>query len=95
MYLKRENSVPSLHYKKEMDAAENLQFKVDPLHKKKRIDNPPISPNTFYEEIKLLIHKRLLSKKTPNCGIIVDSNANSKDNIMYGEDKIGTFATRY
>jgi hypothetical protein len=34
-----------------------------PLHKKNRIDDPPISPVSFYEQLKLSIQKRLLSKE--------------------------------
>jgi hypothetical protein len=55
-------SVPGPYYKKALEAAENLQFKGVPLHKKNRIDDPPISPIAFYEQPKLSIQKRLLSK---------------------------------
>jgi hypothetical protein len=56
-------SVLGPYYKKALDAAENLQFKGVPLHKKNRIDDRPISPVAFYEQVKLSIQKRLLSKK--------------------------------
>jgi hypothetical protein len=84
-----------------MEAAENLQFKGVPLHKKNRIDDPPISPVAFYERLELSIQKTLLSKEDielSRCGRILDSNnwpANSKDNIVYGEEEIRTLATRF
>jgi hypothetical protein len=65
-------TVPGPYYKKALEAAENLQFKGAPLHKKHRTDDPPISPVAFYE---LSIQKRLLSKKDTEllrCGRILD-----------------------
>jgi hypothetical protein len=55
-------SVPGPYYKNALEATENLQFKRVPLHKKNRINDPLISPVAFYEQLKLSIQKRLLSK---------------------------------
>jgi hypothetical protein len=70
----KRRSVPGPYYKKALEAAEKLQFKGVPLHKKNRTDDPEISPVAFY---KLSIEKRLLSKgdtEIKRCGRILDSN---------------------
>jgi hypothetical protein len=51
MLCERRRSVPGPYYKKALEAAENLQFKGVPLHKKNRIDDTPISPVAFYEQL--------------------------------------------
>jgi hypothetical protein len=84
----KRRSAPGPYYKKALEAAENLQFKGVPLHKKHRIDDPAISPVAIYEQLKLSIQKRLLSKEDTElsrCGRILDSNncpASSEDNIV-------------
>jgi hypothetical protein len=97
----KRRSVLCPYYKNALEAAENLQFKGVPLHKKTRIGDPQISPVAIYEQLQLSIQNRLLSKEDTElsrCGRILDSNncpASSKDNIVYGEEEICTLATRF
>jgi hypothetical protein len=50
MYVRREGLFQVLNCKKSLEAAKNLEFKGDPLHKKNRIDDPIISPVAFCEQ---------------------------------------------
>jgi hypothetical protein len=91
MYVRREGLFQALTTEKALEAGENLQFKGVQLHKKNRIDDPPISPVAFYERLKLSIQKTLISKEDrelSRCGRIqITSQQTQRITFCMGKKK--------
>ncbi|KAJ8878638.1 hypothetical protein PR048_019221 [Dryococelus australis] len=92
---------PGSTYRKSLEAAENLKFCGVVLHKKGRLDDPPISPSAFYESLKNLIQKRLLCNsdvEMSRCAKVLDFKTwptGAKENILFGEEVICKLSKRF
>ncbi|XP_015277122.1 PREDICTED: uncharacterized protein KIAA1586-like [Gekko japonicus] len=97
----KRGTAPGPYYTEALEATGKLQFKGVQLHRRDRTDEPPISPVAFYEQLKKLLQKRLLSKddaELSRCGSVLESKnwpANSSDRILYGEGEISRLARRF
>jgi hypothetical protein len=68
---------PGPFYRESTEAADTLIFEGVSLHRKNRIDDPPICPNAFYGSLKRSIEIRLLSSEDvdlPSCYKVLDVN---------------------
>ncbi|XP_015284601.1 PREDICTED: uncharacterized protein KIAA1586-like [Gekko japonicus] len=92
---------PGPYYREALEATAKLQFKGVQLRRRNRMDDPPISPVAFYEQLKKSLQKRLLSQEDTEfsrCGRILESQnwpAYPSDCILYGEAEIGALARRF
>ncbi|XP_054834515.1 E3 SUMO-protein ligase KIAA1586-like isoform X2 [Eublepharis macularius] len=97
----KRGTIPGPYYKEALKSAEEMKFKGVPLHRKNTVSDPPISPVAFYEQLKISLQKRLLSKEDEElarCGRVLDSKnwpTNPKDKVLYGEEEICTLARRF
>ncbi|KAJ8874522.1 hypothetical protein PR048_025382 [Dryococelus australis] len=84
---------PGSEYRKSLEAAENLKFCGAVLHKKGILDDPPISPNAFYERLKNSIQKRYCNSdvEMTRCGTVLDFRTwptGAKKIIHFAEEEI-------
>ncbi|KAJ8892355.1 hypothetical protein PR048_004935, partial [Dryococelus australis] len=97
----KRKTCPGSAYRKSLEAAENLKFCGGVLHKKGRIDEPPISPSAFYESLKNLIQKQLLCNsdvEMARCATVLDFRTwptDAKENILFGEEEICELSKRF
>jgi hypothetical protein len=98
-YLKRRIH-PGQYYKISTTAAICLIFKGVPVYKKDRKEDPPICPNSFYENLKISIEKRLFDDEEadlPKWARVLDPKQwpeEIQNYLAFGETEIRNLSTR-
>lgn len=92
---------PGSYYKEAAAASEKLSFQGISLYRKEAKNDPPISPDVFYEKLKSSIESRLLTENDSvfaNCTRVLDSKHwpdNVEKKLTFGEDEIRNMSIRF